>query len=149
MSPHLGLTVTAFSQFSRRARFTLPSLLSHPARKHRPRLVRVPRDLGFLLLPLSLLRLVSLRLYLHPIATTDSTPRVLLTSSLLPAQCRLPDSTWQQVVWGAEEGRTTVKSKYLCRSEFIISEGAETTPMCCVNTNTHMSFLGKSVKGIK
>lgn len=92
---------------------------------HCPRLVRVPRDLGFLLLPFSLLRLVSLllplswhsgghaALHLHPIATTDSTPRVLLTSSLPPAQCRLPDSTWQQVVWGAEEGKEHSEVKVL------------------------------------
>ena len=105
---------------------------SRPARRHRPHLVRVPWDLRFLLPPLSLLLLISLplllplswhtgagtagghaALHLHPIATTDSIPRVLLTSSLPPAQCRLPDSTWQQVVWAAEEGKDHSEVKVL------------------------------------
>lgn len=37
-----------------------------------------------------------------------------------------------------------MKSKYFCRSEFIVSENGVTTPECsCVSTNTHMHFLGE------
>lgn len=119
--PALGTYMTAFSQFSRRAGFTLPSCLSHPmwelpCREALP----MPREgplrpeisAAWLSLLVSLPLLISLRLLLplswhtgagtagghaalhfHPVATTDSTPRVLLTSSPPPAQCFLPDST--------------------------------------------------------
>lgn len=52
-------------------------------------------------------------LHFHPVATTDSTPRVLLTSSPPPALCHLQDSTWQLVVWGAEEGKDQSEVKVL------------------------------------
>lgn len=57
------------------------------------------------------------------------------------------------MVWGCGgRGRTAVKSKYFCRSEFMnwvssaSADGQTPAKYSCVSTNTLMRFSGKSVR---